>query len=139
MRPLSLSERWDAPVFGEPTVSLADLLSGKRPDVLGRTEARLADYVEEITASGLPGLRGLSASARSEALGGYIDRIIDRDFPEAGHDLRNPSALRRWLAAYAAATATTASYERIRDAHTSLRGGPHQWLCVPRNSEKYLE
>ncbi len=122
MRPLSLSERWDVPVFGDPTVSLADLLSGTRPDVLGRTEARLADYVEEITASGLPGLRGLSAGARSEALGGYIDRIIDRDFPEAGHTLRNPSALRRWLAAYAAATATTASYERIRDAATGGHG-----------------
>ena len=122
MRPLSLYERWDAPVFGEPTVSLADLLSGARPDVVGRTEARLADYVEEITASGLPGLREFSPSTRSEALGGYIDRIIDRDFPEAGHDLRNPSALRRWLTAYAASTATTASYERIRDAATGGHG-----------------
>ena len=122
MRPLSLSERWDAPGFSEPTVSLTDLLTGTRPPVGGHTEARLADYVTEIAASGLPGLRGLSAHACSEALHGYIDRIIDRDFPEAGHSLRNPSALRRWLTAYAAATATTASYERIRDAATGGHG-----------------
>ncbi len=122
MRPLSLCERWDAPVFSEPTVSLSDLLTGTRPPIGGRTEARLADYAAEITASGFPGLRGLSAQACSEALHGYIDRIIDRDFPEAGHDLRNPSALRRWLTAYAAATATTASYERIRDAATGGHG-----------------
>lgn len=122
MRPLSLAERWDASGFAEPTVSLAGLLSGERPGVSGHSEARLADYVAEIVAGGLPGLRGLSAEASSEAFSGYVDRIIDRDMPEAGHDLRNPSALRRWLTAYAAATATTTSYERIRDAATSGHG-----------------
>lgn len=122
MRPLSLCERWDAPAFRQPTVSLADLLAGAAPDIAGRSEVRLAGYVEEIAASGLPGLRGLSAHARAGALGGYIDRIIDRDIHEAGHSLRNPAALRRWLTAYAAATATTASYERIRDAATGGHG-----------------
>ena len=122
MRPLSLPERWDAPAFGEPTVSLSDLLTGAQPDVGGRTEVRLSHYIKEITASGFPGLRGLSTSALSEALHGYIDRIIDRDFPQAGHDLRNPAALRRWMTAYAAATATTASYESIRDAATGGHG-----------------
>jgi predicted AAA+ superfamily ATPase len=33
--------------------------------------------------------------------------------------VRRPDTLRRWLTAYAAATATTASYEKIRDAATS--------------------
>ena len=122
MRPLSLSERWNAHAFAEPTVSLADLLTSSRPPVGGFSEARLADYVTEITASGFPGFRDLSAYACSEALHGYIGRIIDRDFPEAGHNLRNPSALRRWMTAYAAATATTASYERIRGAATGGHG-----------------
>ncbi|WP_420621799.1 ATP-binding protein [Candidatus Poriferisodalis sp.] len=36
--------------------------------------------------------------------------------------LRNPEGLRRWMTAYAAATATTASYERIRDAATGGHG-----------------
>lgn len=122
MRPLSLAERWDAAGFDEAKVSFGNLLSGERPDVGGRTEVRLADYLEELVAGGLPGLRGLSADASSEALGGYIDRIIDRDIPESGHDVRNPAALRRWLTAYAAATATTTSYERIRDAATGGHG-----------------
>lgn len=119
MRPLSLAERWDAPGFGTPTVSLAELLTGTRPGIDGRSEAGLADYVTEIAASGLPGLRGLSPAARTEALAGYLDRIVDRDVPEAGHNVRNPGALRRWMTAYAAATASTASYERIRDAATA--------------------
>ena len=122
MRPLSLCERWDASRFAEPTVSLTDLLTGDRGPIDGRTEARLSDYVAEIAAGGFPGLRGLSPTAASEALHSYVDRIIDRDVPEAGHDVRNPSALRRWLTAYAAATSTTASYERIRDAATGGHG-----------------
>jgi hypothetical protein len=36
--------------------------------------------------------------------------------------VRRPDALERWMAAYAAATATTASYETIRDAATSGHG-----------------
>lgn len=36
--------------------------------------------------------------------------------------MRNPAALRRWLAAYAAATATTTSFEDLRDAATSGQG-----------------
>lgn len=122
MRPLALCERWDAEVFGAPTVSLASLLSGERTTIAGESQARLADYISEIAASGLPGLRGLSLDAASESLAGYVDRIIDRDFPDAGMSLRNPEALRRWMTAYAAATATTASYERIRDAATSSHG-----------------
>jgi len=39
-----------------------------------------------------------------------------------GHDIRKPDTLLRWMRAYAAATAMTASYETIRDAATSDRG-----------------
>jgi predicted AAA+ superfamily ATPase len=46
----------------------------------------------------------------------YLQRIVDRDFAELGHPIRNPLGLRRWISAYAAATATTTSFERIRDA-----------------------
>ena len=122
MRPLGLCERRDASLWLAPTVSLASLMGGQRADVSGRTGARLEDYVEEILKSGFPGIRGLSPRARRTALAGYIDRIVDRDFPESGRSVRNPGALRRWLAAYAAATSTTASYEKIRDAATSGHG-----------------
>ena len=85
MRPLALPERWDATLFRMPTVSLADLLGGSRPGIGGRTDAGFEDYTREIVRGGFPGLRNLSARARRAALSGYIGRIIDRDFPEAGH------------------------------------------------------
>ena len=47
---------------------------------------------------------------------GYIERILEHDFPQQGHAVRNRGALRRWLTAYAAATSTAASYDTIRDA-----------------------
>ena len=122
MRPLSLAERWDSPPFVAPTVSLAALLAGQRPAVSGTSTARLADYVAEIVNSGLPGFRHLAARSRRAAISGYIDRIVERDFPEAGRHIRNPASLRRWMVAYAAATSTTASYEKIRDASTSGHG-----------------
>ena len=118
MRPLTLAERG----LGPPTVSLAALLSGTRPEVGGTTAVTLQRYVEEIVASGLPGLRGLSGRPRRAQLDGYLRRISERDFPELGYDVRRPDVLLRWLRAYAAATATTASYETIRDAATSDRG-----------------
>jgi uncharacterized protein len=112
LRPLSFSER----VSGQ-TVSLADLLTGSRPAITGTSAMTLNDYTEEILTSGLPGVRRLSGRARRLQLDGYLERIIDRDIPdEAGVTIRNPAALRRWMAAYAAATATTTSFEKIRDA-----------------------
>lgn len=118
MRPLALSERR----FERPTVSLRELLAGRRPPVRGRTDLRVDDYVQEILRSGFPGLRHLSGRPLRAQLDGYLDRIIDRDFPELGHQIRNPAALRRWMAAYAAASSTTASFEKIRDAATGGEG-----------------
>ena len=115
MRPLALSERMQT-----PSVSLAELLSGTRPRVTGRTDIALTDYVEEMLASGLPGLRSLSDRSRRRQLDGYVDRVVDRDIPgDAGVVIRNPAALRRWMAAYAAASSTTASFETVRDAASS--------------------
>jgi uncharacterized protein len=112
MRPLALSERLQS-----SSVSLSELLSGARTPLTGATNIGLADYTEEILASGLPGLRALSGRARRLQLEGYVDRIVERDIPDdAGVVIRNPAALRRWMAAYAAASSTTASFETVRDA-----------------------
>lgn len=112
MRPLSVSER-----LGDQTVSLAALLGGARPTLEGESPLTVEDYTREILASGFPGLRLLTGRAQRLQLGGYVDRVIDRDIPdEAGVTIRNPAALRRWLAAYAAASSTTTSFEKIRDA-----------------------
>lgn len=115
MRPMSLFERG----IETPTVSLSELLKGDRSALAGSTDVRLETYVDEILASGFPGIRSLATDqARRAQLDGYIRRIIDRDFPEQGHRLRRPAALRAWLAAYAAASSQTTAYETIRDAST---------------------
>jgi hypothetical protein len=114
MRPMTLLERG----VGSPIVSLSSLLSGRRSPITGDTGVSLEDYANEIVASGFPGLRSLTGRARRAQLDGYITRIVERDFEDLGHRIRNPAALRRWMAAYAAATSTTASYETIRDAAT---------------------
>lgn len=119
MRPLALSERTEE----EPTVSLSALLAGGRASIGGSTRLVLQDYVEEILRSGFPGLRRLSGRPLRAQLDGYLARIVDRDFPdELGQRVRNPGGLRRWMAAYAAASSTTTTYEKIRDAATSGEG-----------------
>ena len=117
-RPMSLGERG----VGTPTVSLKRLLQGDQPEIGGRTDVALADYVREIVHSGFPGIRSLSGRALRLQLDGYLSRIIDTDFPDQGYLVRKPEVLRRWMAAYAAATATTASFETIRDAATGGQG-----------------
>jgi predicted AAA+ superfamily ATPase len=112
MRPLSLAERALQP----PTVGLGDLLRGVRPAITGSTGVALTDYAEEILHSGFPGLRQLQGRGLRAQLDSYLARIVDRDIPELGHRVRNPTALRRWMTAYAAAVSTTASFEKIRRA-----------------------
>ncbi len=114
MRPLSLSERH----VDVPTVSLRNLLAGDRPPVEGSTKVALGEYTAEIVRSGFPGIRHLSGRPLRAQLDGYIDRIIDTDFDEMGREVRRPQLLRLWMAAYAAATATSTGYETIRDAAT---------------------
>jgi predicted AAA+ superfamily ATPase len=118
MRPLSLSERG----VGVPSVSLTQLLRGGAAEIEGKTNVTLADYVREIVNSGFPGIRRLSGRALRLQLDGYLRRVVDTDFQEQGYTVRRPEVLERWMAAYAAATATTASYEAIRDAATSGQG-----------------
>ena len=118
MRPFSLAERG----VDVPSVSLAALLAGARPEIAGHTRVTLERYAEEIVAGGFPGMRGGPGRARRAELDGYIDRIVDRELPEQGIRTRNPVMLRRWLRACAAATATATSFDRIRDAATAGEG-----------------
>ena len=115
MRPFSLAER----EIETPTVSLGQLLTGSRPPIGGDTEVTLPTYVQEILATGFPGIRPLAPRAQRAQLEGYVTRVVERDFPDQGLRVRRPATLRAWLAAYAAATATTASYNTILDAATA--------------------
>lgn len=118
MRPLSIAER----TIEQQTVSLKKLLDGSA-NIEGETSTGINDYTREMTVSGFPAIRTLSGRALRVALDGYIDRIIDADIREVGLSIRKPASLRSWITAYAAATATTASWETIRDAANS---GSHE-------------
>jgi uncharacterized protein len=118
MRPLTLSERG----VETPTVSLSALLAGEQSAIEGHTDVDLQDYAHEIVGSGFPATRGLSEAAHTDFLDSYIQRIVERDFDELGHRVRRPATLLRWMNAYAAATASTASLETIRDAATGGEG-----------------
>lgn len=114
MRPMSLAERLQLKV----TVSLRALLSGEKTIPDGSTTMDAAQYTEEIIRSGFPAIREMPRRARRAQLDGYLARIVEHDFPEQGHLVRRPATLRAWLTAYAAATATTASYNAILNAAT---------------------
>ncbi len=114
MRPLSLAERG----LTRPTVSLAALLSGTRPDVEGRSEVGLTDYLDAIVTSGFPGFSAATPRAARAQIDGYLERIVQRDLDEQGVRVRRQDALRGWLIAYAAATSTTTSYTALLDAAT---------------------
>lgn len=118
MRPMSLSERGVA----EPIVSLRALLRGEHEEISGACDLDLAAYIDEILRSGFPGIRDLPERARQLQLDSYIARIVERELPESGVNIRRPGALKAWLAAYAAATATNAAYSTILDAATPGEG-----------------
>ncbi len=115
MRPLSVAERR----LAEPAVGLGTLLTGERPPISGSTDVVLRDYVTEILASGFPGIRPLGERARRAQIDSYLARVVERDFPEQGLRVRRPATLHAWLSAYAAATATTTSYNSLLEAATA--------------------
>lgn len=102
----------------EPTVSLQALLDGKAQEITGTSDLDLPAYTDEVLRSGFPGIRDLPERARRIQLDSYVARIVERELPENGVSVRRPNALRAWLAAYAAATATNAAYSTILDAAT---------------------
>ncbi len=118
MRPMTLSERGVA----QPGISVKELLSGSRPPFDGACALRLADYADEILASGFPALRDLTPRALRFQLDSYLRNAVDRDVPEQGLNVRKPESMLAWLRAYAAATSTTASYSQILDAATPGQG-----------------
>ena len=115
MRPMSLTERGTE----TPSVSLDDLFREEQPAISGQTSIGLSDYAHEIVVGGFPGLAGIEQDALAQALDGYLHRAVDHDVALMGHRVRNPATMRRWLSAYAAATATTATYGTILDAATA--------------------
>ncbi len=114
MRPMTLIERG----LTQPTVSLGALKMATAT-VEGETAFNLPNYATAIVRGGFPGMQALPRGAIELQLEGYLQRVIDRDFPEAGLAVRRPASLMAWLRSFAAASATTASWESIRDGATA--------------------
>ncbi len=118
MRPMSFGERG----VHDPSVSLRALLNGESQEISGTSDVDVPAYTDEILRSGFPGIRELPERARQLQLDSYVARIVERELPENGVNVRRPGALRAWLTAYAAATATNAAYSTILDAATPGEG-----------------
>lgn len=118
MRPLAFSER----EIAQPTISLRGLLEGRTQTIAGASSVDLAGYTDEILRSGFPGVRDLPDRARQAQLDSYVTRIVEHELPENGAHVRRPAALRAWLTAYAAATATNATAGTILRAATPGEG-----------------
>ncbi|RRD03327.1 ATP-binding protein [Arachnia propionica] len=111
MRPMALQERGTT----APTVMLRDLLVGDRAALAGATNTSLAFYAEEIARSGFPGIAGLPEQLRRVQLDSYLQRVMSKEVEETGEGrLRRPASLAAWLRSFAAAEATTTSWEKIR-------------------------
>jgi len=118
MRPMGLHERG----ITAPSVSLSSLLAGHADRIQGSSSFALRDYADAIVDSGFPGIMNTAPRLRRGLLDAYLRRIIDRDLPEQGYDVRRPETLRRWLAAYAAASSATTAYSKLLDAATGADG-----------------
>jgi len=128
MRPLCLEERR----IVEPTVSFAALAQGTATAIQGSRPVTLDGYVDEILAGGFPGMRRFAGRPLTAQLDSYLERVVDHELPEAGFVVRRPATVTGWLQAYAAATATTASWESIRDAATGASGAkPAKTTTIP--------
>lgn len=118
MRPMGVHERG----LVTPTVSLTRLLSGQRSPIAGTSAFLLTDYAGAIASSGFPGIMNTAPRVQRRMIDAYLQRIIDRDLPDLGFTVRRPETLRRWLAAYAAASSTTTAYSRLLDTTTGGDG-----------------
>lgn len=109
MRPMALFERG----VEVATVSFGEILRNPdcRPE--GHSKLTLNDYFEQIERSGLPGIFEQPSFYRDRLLADYLLRIIDRDLPELGAEIRLPEVLRRWLIAFAASVSTPTSYSKM--------------------------
>ena len=121
MYPLSLVER----DIAKPTVSIAEIFSSAKPfevNISGKTDVESRDYINEISASGLPKFRNYTIDSRKIAFESFISNLLSHDFRQQGIKLRQPETLLRWLKSYAAAVSTDAGYSEILDASTAGEG-----------------
>lgn len=116
MRPLSLAER----VQAKNSFSLEDCLEGNISEIIDAVSPLgYEDYVREILRSGFPEINQMRSKQRELQLDSYLENIIHREFALQGVTVRHPGKLFSWMQAYASATATSTSYNKMLDATTA--------------------
>jgi len=116
MRPLALAERFDY----LDRVSLEEIFKGEHTDNPELdSPVKFSDYMDEVVKTGFPEIYSADEDLRSMLIDSYIENIATREFQAQGISLRHPESLIRWMTAYAAATGTTTSYNKILDAATA--------------------
>lgn len=114
MRPLSLAEREGT----NPTISIASLFAANA-QVEGTCSLEPADYAQQICASGFPEINPKRPRLRRLELESYIERITEKEVNQINIKVRQPQALRDWMAAYGAASSTTTSFANVLKAATA--------------------
>jgi predicted AAA+ superfamily ATPase len=127
MRPMALYEQG----ISRGQVSLGDLLDGREPPS-GRTNLKLAGYVERIVVGGWPGLLDASIREAAQFLSGYLSMIVEHDVDLISGTHRDPRRVRRLMEAYAQLTAHPAPLSTIiaRAAAESTQA-PSRWAATP--------
>lgn len=118
MRPMGLHERGVV----QPSVSLGGLLAGRESPISGTSSFALGDYADAIAGSGFPAIVDAPKRVQRSFLDSYLQRVVDRDLPDQGYEVRRPETLERWLRAYAAASSSTTAYSRLLDLTTAGDG-----------------
>ena len=113
MRPLSIQER----EIESPQLFLSEMLNLETEgDFFFQTDITLENYLDEIYASGFPGIRDESELFRKKSLESYVDNIVHHDLGENSIVVRKPAAMKAWLRTYSATIGTTTSAKTIADA-----------------------
>ncbi|GHD13144.1 ATP-binding protein [Zhihengliuella salsuginis] len=108
------------PAPGRGTHSGAGRIMSVRMRPMGLYERVL--HTTTVSLRALPDLQSVPMRGAQRRLDAYLTRVVDGDLPDQGYTLRSPETLRRWLAAYAAASSTCTAYSRILDATTGGDG-----------------
>ncbi len=109
MRPMSLAERPDF----EPTVSLADLLSGGGAEIGGSSEVTKFDYATALMRSGFPQCYERPERYARDFVGAYLRQLVSLDMRSGNRNI-STAAITRWLSSYAEAVSTETDFEKIR-------------------------
>ncbi|MDO5672035.1 MAG: DUF4143 domain-containing protein [Actinomycetaceae bacterium] len=92
--------------------SLGDLAKGRLAPSIG-VDVAVTDYTHWIVQGGWPGFLQLDSLAASRRVAGYVQDLVQHDFPEVAGMRRDPRRFEAFLRAYAGLVASPATFAAI--------------------------